>query len=384
MADLFGMLYSWLSFLPVITVRNFIEIAIIAFLVYELLAWIKDSRAWSLLKGIVVILVFAFGAYIFQLDTITWILEKIVFVAATAIIIIFQPELRKALEQLGSRNFIGDFLSFDDSKRVGAFNEKVAGEVIRATFDMAKVKTGALMVIEREQPLPDIEATGIPVDGLISSQLLINIFEHNTPLHDGAVLIRGDRVVAATCYLPLSDNVHISKDLGTRHRSAVGMSEVSDAVTIVVSEETGRVSVAHNGTLKRVNDPEALRGELLANAGADTQKHRFVPWRTRTWVGQTAPVSRTSGGDRVHADGATPKDPGAPGGKDGAAGSGLAKDTGRAQGLGPGKDGAAGAGIAKDAGKAQGTGPAKDAGKAQGADSSAQDVGFGEGVVAHD
>ena len=134
--------------------------------------------------------------------------------------------------------------------------------LFRSTFEMAKVKTGALIVIERNMPLKEIERTGIEINGLVSSQLLINIFEHNTPLHDGAVVIRGNRVTAATCYLPLTDNMMISKDLGTRHRAAVGISEVTDSLTIVVSEETGRVSVVEGGMLRRVSDGEALRKEL--------------------------------------------------------------------------------------------------------------------------
>lgn len=229
MANIVETLYSWLSFVRHISLRNLLEIVIITFLVYEILVWIKNTRAWTLLKGIVVILGFTVMAYLLRLDTIFWIISKFAFVATTALVIIFQPELRKALEELGSQNLISGILSFDDGKESRAFTERSVNEIVKATFEMAKVKTGALMVIERDVPLSEIERTGIEIDGLISSQLLINIFEHNTPLHDGAVVLSGNKVVSATCYLPLSDNMAISKDLGTRHRAAVGISEVSTA-----------------------------------------------------------------------------------------------------------------------------------------------------------
>lgn len=281
MAEALETLYSWLSFLPRITKTNLLEIAIIAFLVYEVLAWIKNSRAWTLLKGLVVILAFALFAYVLNLTTIFWILEKTALIATTALIIIFQPELRKALEQLGSKNILTDILSFDDSKGDAGFTEKTANELVRATFEMAKVKTGALMVIEQEVSLKEIERTGIEINGLVSSQLLINIFEHNTPLHDGAVVIRGNRIVAATCYLPLSDNSMISKDLGTRHRAAMGVSETTDSITIVVSEETGRITLAQNGVLTRINDADTLRKALSGSEKAEHSSSRFKIWKGR-------------------------------------------------------------------------------------------------------
>ncbi|MFR5601142.1 MAG: diadenylate cyclase CdaA [Lachnospiraceae bacterium] len=282
MSDIVNVLYSWLTFLPKITFSNLLEIGIIAFLVYEILFWIKNTRAWTLLKGIIVILVFTLFAYILDLSTILWILQNTMIIASTALLVIFQPELRKALEQLGSKNILTDLLSFDEGKGNTGFSEKTINELVRATFELAKVKTGALMVIEREVSLKEIERTGIEINGVVSSQLLINIFEHNTPLHDGAVVIRGNRITAATCYLPLSDNMHISKDLGTRHRAAVGISEVSDSLTIVVSEETGRVTVAEEGTLTRVTDGEMLRGILsgMMNQPADGGT-RLKIWKGR-------------------------------------------------------------------------------------------------------
>ena len=282
MADVIGTLYSWLSFLPQITKTNVLEIAIIAFLIYEIMLWIKNTRAWTLLKGLVVILAFAVIAWLLKLYTILWILQNTALIATTALLIIFQPELRKALEQLGSRNLITGLLPFESSKPSdSAFTEKTINELVRASMEMAKVKTGALMVIEREVPLTDIERTGIEIDAVISSQLLINIFEHNTPLHDGAVILRGNRVAAATCYLPLSDNTSISKDLGTRHRAAVGISEVTDSLTIVVSEETGRISLAETGQITRITDAESLSRALAADTEPEKQGNLFRIWKGR-------------------------------------------------------------------------------------------------------
>ncbi len=288
-AELFRNASSWLSLLPRITVRNLAEIVIISVLVYEILVWIKNTRAWILLKGLLVVLAFAVAASVLRLTTISWIIRNFTTIAVTALLIVFQPELRKALEQLGSQNIFSNLLSFDDGKEKLAFSDKTINELVRATFEMAKVKTGALMVIERGTSLKEIERTGIEINGLVTSQLLINIFEHNTPLHDGAVVIRGNRVAAATCYLPLSDNMSINKALGTRHRAAVGVSESTDSLTIVVSEETGRVSVAEDGSLTRVDSAEALR-ELLSVLKKDEEApaNRFKLWKGRRKNGKKA------------------------------------------------------------------------------------------------
>ena len=268
---------SWVSLLPPIGYSNILEIIILAVLVYEFLLWIKNTRAWELLKGLLVIAAFITVAAILHLTTIMWLIERISTAAIIATVVIFQPELRKALEQLGSRNFISNLIPDDgiDDASVATINE-----IIRATFEMAKKKTGALIVIQQNQPLKEIEETGIRINGIVSAALLINIFEKNTPLHDGAVTIVGDKVTAATCYLPLSDT-DISKDFGTRHRAALGMSETSDAVTIVVSEETGRVSVAVNGKLCRAQDAEALRSMLPTREQKEMDKNtRFRIFRT--------------------------------------------------------------------------------------------------------
>ena len=262
MTEFLGRMYSWFAFVPKITLTNLLEILIISFLIYEILIWVQNTRAWSLLKGGLVIIVFYLAATFLHLTTITWIINHMGQLALIALIIIFQPELRRALEQLGSKNILTELFTADNTRVQEGYTEKTVNEIVRAAFEMGKVKTGALIVIERETPLQEIERTGIAVDGIVTSQLLINIFEHNTPLHDGAVVVRGNRVTAATCYLPLSDNLSISKDLGTRHRAALGISESTDSLTVVVSEETGRVTLAEGGKLTRMNDQESLRAAL--------------------------------------------------------------------------------------------------------------------------
>lgn len=248
---------------PKINVTDVVEIIIIAIVLYHILVWIKSTRAWTLLKGLIVVLVFLLIAAFFQMNTILWLAGKLVNVAAIALVIIFQPELRSALERLGRKNFLSALFSFEFSKEASVrFSEKTISELVKACYEMGKVKTGALIVIERKVQLNEYIRTGISLDSLISSQLLINIFEHNTPLHDGAIIVRGNRIVSATCYLPLSDNMELSKDLGTRHRAAVGISEVSDSMTIVVSEETGAVSLTMDGILYRNIDADFLRSKL--------------------------------------------------------------------------------------------------------------------------
>ena len=284
MASVFSTIYSWFAFVPRMTFKNVIEIALIALLVYEMLLWIKNTRAWTLLRGILFILAFFLFATILQLDTILWLLEKFSFIAVTALLIIFQPELRKALEQLGSQNVFGRLFQTETELSREEFTAKTISELVRACFEMSRVKTGALIVIEKGTPLGEIERTGIEVDGVVTSQLLINIFEHNTPLHDGAVLVRGNRVAAATCYLPLSENMDISKELGTRHRAAVGVSETTDSITLVVSEETGNVSVDQNGRLRKVSDPDMLttllKQEMVKEEESNSARFGMI-WKKR-------------------------------------------------------------------------------------------------------
>ena len=256
-----------------------LEILIVAFLLYYVLAWMKNTRAWLLLKGFIMICVFLVVAYLLDMSTIMWMARNILGFAVTAIIVVMQPELRHALEELGKKAFIPT----PGSRDHGNFSERTINEITKACVEMGKVKTGALIVIEQKETLKDYERTGIEVDGLVTNQLLINIFEHNTPLHDGAAIIRGNRVTSATCYLPLSDNLSLSKELGTRHRAGVGISEVTDSLTIIVSEETGKISVACEGKLERGLDGVALKNrlELLLNDSDGGNRSR------RKWMGRS-------------------------------------------------------------------------------------------------
>ena len=244
---------------PKIGIIDIIQIALIAFFVYQFMVWIKYTHAYTLLKGILVVLLFILIAYIFRMNTILWIFSNLASTLIVGVIVIFQPELRKVLEQLGQKRIMASLIPFDAGKEVKErFTDKTISELVKACFDMGEVKTGALIVIEQNELLTDLDA-------ILTSQLLINIFEHNTPLHDGAVIVRENRIVAATCYLPLSDNMELSKQLGTRHRAGVGISEQTDSVTIIVSEETGQVSVAQGGKLTRGVNSAKLR-EILVRA----------------------------------------------------------------------------------------------------------------------
>jgi len=263
--------------------EDIVEVIIISFLLYEIMAWVKHTKVWLLMKGIIIIIAFILLALIFEMHTIIWIVENVLSIAVTAVIVILQPELRHALEELGRKSFITNIISFEKPTDE-RFSDKTVNDLVKASFEMGKVKTGALMVIEQNVLLTEYERTGIEVDGLISSQLLINIFEHNTPLHDGAVVIRGNRVVSATCYLPLSDNMGISKELGTRHRAAVGISEVTDALTIIVSEETGHVSVTYEGKLYRNLDADGLREKIHMIQNKEVEENKKQ--KRRLWKGR--------------------------------------------------------------------------------------------------
>mgnify|MGYP002644020027 CR=1 FL=1 len=273
--------------MPDMDFASAVEIIIISFLIYHILIWIKNTRAWALLKGLVIILAFWLLAAYFHMNTILWMGSNILGFAVTALIVVLQPELRKALEELGNKEIISSVLPFSGTKRAeGVFSDKTVNEIAKACVEMGKVRTGALIVIEGKQPLGDFERTGIDVDGLVTSQLLINIFEHNTPLHDGAVIVRGNRIASATCYLPLSDNLSLDKQLGTRHRAGLGISEVTDAVTVIVSEETGRISVAYKGNLETNLDGEKLKQKLmLALPGGNEEvkkSYKIFKGRSRT------------------------------------------------------------------------------------------------------
>jgi len=268
--------------LPSVRIKDIIDIIIVAYIIYHILVWIKDTRAWTLFKGIIIILIVSAIAYVFQFNTVLWIFEKTINVGILAVIIVFQPELRRALEQLGRGNLISTFFINEDQKDS---TEKISTiaveEIIKACNQMSKYKTGALIVIEQEVKLGEYERTGIPIDAKVTSQLLINIFEHNTPLHDGAVMIRNNRITAATCFLPLSDNPNISKALGTRHRAALGLSEVSDSKIIIVSEETGTISMANIGIIRRNIDDDYIRQQLIYNQKKTVESKKFTLWKGR-------------------------------------------------------------------------------------------------------
>lgn len=258
------------------------EVIILAFLIYHIMLWIKTTRAWALVKGFAVIMVFLLLAVLFDMSTILWIAGKIFSIGILAIVIVFQPELRRALEQLGQKNILAGILNIDSGReQEEEFNEHTVEAIVKACVEMSKEKTGALIVIENTVPLGEYERTGITLDAQVSSQLLLNIFEHNTPLHDGALIVRGNRAVSATCYLPLSDNMELSKELGTRHRAAVGISEVSDAMTVIVSEETGAVSITQHSALNRNITTEELREQLRTLLNKPAESKRFKLWKGR-------------------------------------------------------------------------------------------------------
>ncbi|MGN0134743.1 MAG: diadenylate cyclase CdaA [Anaerotignum sp.] len=265
---------------PSLGITDILDILIVAYIIYKIIFWIKETRAWVLFKGILVIFALAAVATLLKLNTILWILSNTISVGIIAIIVVFQPELRKALEQLGKGKFFSYFTRGTDETDDKA-TQRTVDEIVKAADKMGSVKTGALILIEQEVPLGDLERTGIPIDAIVSSQLLINIFEHNTPLHDGAVIVRRNRVAAATCFLPLTDSNEISMELGTRHRAAIGASEVSDAYVIVVSEETGAISLARGGVLYRNLTPEQLRNMISQSRKDGGKKTLATIWKGR-------------------------------------------------------------------------------------------------------
>ena len=275
-------LIRWLS-LPQMRPMDFVEIILIAVVFYNVTKWIKTTRAWVIVKGLIVLLLVWILATVLKFDVILWLFTNTIGVGITAVLILFQPELRRVLETLGQRKIIAlDLFLESKDKKNEKFSQDTLNELVRGTFELAKTKTGALIVLEQDVSLDEYAQTGISIDGLISSQLLINIFEHNTPLHDGAVVARGDRIVSATCYLPLSGNMRLSKDLGTRHRAGVGISEVTDSFTIIVSEETGKVSIARGGNLIFNVDADFLRTKLMElqkGKEPEVQKRRFLKWK---------------------------------------------------------------------------------------------------------
>jgi diadenylate cyclase len=259
LATFFSTYFDWF-YITVPTVTDIIEILILSFLIYRIMLWFKTSRAWTLLKGIIVIVIFMAAAALLQFNTILYLLKNAFSVGLIAVVILFQPELRSGLDQLG-RKTLANYL-VRDNETEGVISEKTIYELVKTVQVLSANRTGALIVIENHVALGEYIDTGIPIDAVVTNQLLLNVFEHNTPLHDGAVIIRKNRVVSATCYLPLSANDTINKELGTRHRAGIGISEVSDSLTLIVSEETGSVSIAEGGELFRNLDTEGVRKHL--------------------------------------------------------------------------------------------------------------------------
>lgn len=258
-----------LEHIPKIGITGLVEIVLMTLVVYYLAKKTKGTRVWVILKGVMGLLCIYTAAYLFQFNVIVQILKSLIVFIGIAILLILQPEVRRLIENIGTNNWnqpIDKIIALirNKSKKdtTQLLSDKSVQEIVKGCCSMAKVKTGVLLVIEHNTILSMYEETGIPVNADITAQLLINIFEKNTPLHDGAVLIRDNKIVSATCYLPLSENMSIDKSLGTRHRAAIGLTEVADATVVVVSEETGGISIAHNGELRRELTREQLQEEL--------------------------------------------------------------------------------------------------------------------------
>ena len=261
-----------------IRIRDVIDILIVAVVLYKLFTLIKETRAEQLIKGIGILLVLTKLSEWAKLYTINWILANAMTVGTLAILIVFQPELRRGLEYIGRSKFLSK--SFIEIR--GENISRVVDEIVEATASLSRQKIGALMVLERQTGLNEVAETGTKIGGLVTSDLLINIFIPNTPLHDGAVIIKDDIIKAAACFLPLTDSSTVSKELGTRHRAAIGISERSDSLSIIVSEETGAISIAENGTISRYLDSKTLKKILLDMYKPKKEDQLFTrKWRTK-------------------------------------------------------------------------------------------------------
>lgn len=270
-------------FIQVMKISDFVDIAILTVIVYYLIKYLRESRAFQLLKGILVIVLVLLLSNWLNLYAVNYLFNNIMQVGIFAVVVIFQPELRSVLEKVG-RSKIGRWINIVNGSGETEKVNRVIGELCTAAENLSKTKTGALIVIERQTKLGDVIRTGRFINAEVSAALLENIFVPNTPLHDGAVIVRGDRIYTAGCLLPLTSNINLSRELGTRHRAALGISEVSDAMVIVVSEETGKISIATNGILTRNFDKQSLGKALNKVFGAenssDSEKFKF--WRMNT------------------------------------------------------------------------------------------------------
>lgn len=263
---------------PIFYITSIVDIAIVAYLIYKLLVIIQDTRAWQLIRGMLIVLVLAALSKAMKLTMISYIFDNVITVAAISLVVLFQPEIRRALEQLGKKNVFNTMFMDENNKRVKT--TAVIEEVLKAVNRLSKSYTGALIVFERGIAIDDISKSGVILDSQVSSELLENIFTPNTPLHDGAVIIRGDKIRAAAAFLPLTDNPDVGRNLGTRHRAAIGITEACDCVVTVVSEESGTISFVKNGTLISKLEVDSLRkllsSHLLKNTGDDEDHKKTV------------------------------------------------------------------------------------------------------------
>lgn len=269
-----------MSQFPSIKIKDIIEIFIISYVIYNILKWVRGTKAWTLFKGMLILLMVAVIASVLEFNTILWIFANTINVGIIAFFILFHPELRRALEQLGKSDLLNKMVNLEDFRNTNSdLTDEQINDIVQAVEEMAKVKTGALIAIEKDESLHEYAKTGITLEAEVSKELLLNIFEHNTPLHDGAVIIRRGRIAAATCYLPLSDNRSISKELGTRHRAGVGLTEATDSIVIIVSEETGKIAMAIGGNIIRSMEPQQLKNKLIQLFGKKPQEGKHSLWK---------------------------------------------------------------------------------------------------------
>ncbi|MBU5270438.1 diadenylate cyclase CdaA [Clostridium cochlearium] len=261
---------------------SILDILAVSYIFYKGYMLIKETRAEQLLKGIIFLIILIPISKLLNLEVLSWILSNTITIGVLSFIIIFQPEIRRALEHIGRSAFNERHLTEDEHTM-----EKIINEIITAVDNLSKTKTGALIVIERATRLGETISTGVKIDAIVSSQLLENIFVVNTPLHDGATIIRSDRIISAGCFLPLTTNKNVDKSLGTRHRSAIGISENSDAIVVVVSEETGTISLAVNGSLTRNYDKDKLRDILFRIVKKDSTRKINLREQVTTWIRKT-------------------------------------------------------------------------------------------------
>jgi len=268
----------FISTLKSINAFSILDIAVVSYIFYKFYMLMHETRAEQLLKGILLIIILIPISSLLHLSTLNWILNKTITIGVLSFIIIFQPEIRKALEHIGRSTFTDKHL-FEDEKKI----EEVITEISNAVENLSKTRTGALILMEQTTGLGDITSTGTKIDAAVSSALIENIFVVNTPLHDGATVIRNDRIVAAGCFLPLTNNANINKQLGTRHRAGIGISEVSDAIVIIVSEETGVISLAINGNLTRYYTKERLKDILIRIIKTRSNKKITYREKVKSW-----------------------------------------------------------------------------------------------------